>query len=280
MSMSAPIARTELEDIEIQLLLEGIYQYYGFDFRDYARASLKRRIWIAVRAEGLTRISAFQDRVLHDPACLERLLLTLSVNVTAMFRDPEFYLAFRSQVVPLLKTYPFIRIWHTGCSTGEEAYSMAIVLREEGLYERCRIYATDMNDAVLRKARAGIFSLNRMQAYTNNYLRSGGRRSFSEYYTAAYDSALFSSALRENIVFSQHNLAMDGSFNEFHVILCRNVLIYFNKQLQARVHRLLYDSLTTFGVLGLGNQESIRFNPHEQAYEELEAGSRLYRRIA
>jgi len=277
--MSAPIARTELEDIEIQLLLEGIYQYYGFDFRDYARASLKRRILIAMRSERLARISAFQDRVLHDSACLERLLLTLSVNVTAMFRDPGFYLAFRNQVVPLLKTYPFIRIWHTGCSTGEEAYSMAILLREEGLYERCRIYATDMNDAVLRKARAGIFPMGRMQDYTNNYLCSGGRRSFSEYYTAAYDSAIFSTTLRENIVFSQHNLAMDGSFNEFHVILCRNVLIYFNKELQTRVHRLLYDSLTTFGVLGLGHQESIRFNPHEQAYEELEGGSRLYRRI-
>jgi chemotaxis protein methyltransferase CheR len=277
--MSAPIVRAELEDIEIQLLLEGIYQCYGFDFRDYARASLKRRIWLAVRAEGLTRISAFQDRALHDPACLERLLLMLSVNVTAMFRDPGFYLTFRNHVVPLLKTYPFIRIWHTGCSTGEEAYSMAILLREEGLYDRCRIYATDMNDAVLRKARSGIFPLTRMQDYTNNYLRSGGRRSFSEYYTAAYDSAIFSAALRENIVFSQHNLAMDGSFNEFQVILCRNVLIYFNKQLQNRVHRLLYDSLATFGVLGLGHQESIRFNPHEHAYQELELGSRLYRRI-
>jgi chemotaxis protein methyltransferase CheR len=278
--MSAPIARTELEDIEVELLLEGVYQYYGFDFRDYARASLKRRIWLAARAEGLTRISAFQDRVLHDPATLERLLLMLSVNVTAMFRDPGFYLTFRNHVVPLLKTYPFIRIWHTGCSTGEEAYSMAILLREEGLYDRCRIYATDMNDAVLRKARSGIFPLTRMQDYTNNYLRAGGRRSFSEYYTAAYGSAIFSTELRENIVFSQHNLAMDGSFNEFQVILCRNVLIYFNKQLQMRVHRLLYDSLATFGVLGLGHQESIRFNPHEQAYEELELGSRLYRRIA
>jgi chemotaxis protein methyltransferase CheR len=278
--MSTPAAPTELEDIEIQLLLEGIYQYYGFDFRNYALASLKRRICSAMRAEGLTRISAFLDRVLHDPACLERLLLMLSVNVTAMFRDPSFYLVFRNHVVPLLKTYPFIRIWHTGCSTGEEAYSMAILLHEEGLYNRCRIYATDMNEAVLRKAREGIFPLNRMRDYTNNYLKSGGKRSFSEYYTAAYDNAIFSGALRENMVFSQHNLAMDGSFNEFQVILCRNVLIYFNKTLQARVHGLLYESLSKFGVLGLGHQESIRFNPHERDYEELELGSRLYRRIA
>ena len=278
--MNTPISSTELEEIEIRLLLEGIYQYYGFDFRDYALASLQRRIWNAVRAEGLTRISAFQDRVLHDPTCLERLLLMLSVNVTAMFRDPGFYLAFRTRVVPLLKTYPFIRIWHTGCSTGEEVYSMAIVLREERLYDRCRIYATDMNEAVLMRARAGIFPIKRMREYTNNYLKAGGVRSFSEYYTSGYDSAIFCSSLRENMVFSQHNLAMDGPFNEFHVILCRNVLIYFNKVLQERVHKLLYQSLATFGVLGLGHQESIRFNPHEHDYEELEAGSRLYRRIA
>ena len=278
--MSTPPYRAELEEIEIQLLLQGIYHYYGFDFRDYALASLKRRIWAAVRAEGLTRISAFQDRVLHDPACMDRFLLMLSVNVTAMFRDPGFYCVFRNKVVPLLRTYPFIRVWHTGCSTGEEAYSMAILLNEEGLYHRCRIYATDMNEAVLKRARGGIFPLEKMQEYTNNYLKAGGKRSFSEYYTAAYNSAIFSASLRENMVFSQHNLAMDGSFNEFHVVLCRNVLIYFNKSLQERVHHLLYDSLVMFGVLGLGHQESIKFNPHERHYEELESGSRLYRRIA
>jgi chemotaxis protein methyltransferase CheR len=278
--MSTSLYATDLEEIEFQLLLEGIYRYYGFDFRDYAPASLKRRIWSAARAEGLTRISAFQDRLLHDPACMERFLIMLSVNVTAMFRDPGFYLAFRTKVVPMLRTYPFIRIWHTGCSTGEEAYSMAILLKEEGLYNRCRIYATDMNEAVLKRAREGIFPLEKMQEYTNNYLKAGGTRSFSEYYTAAYDSAIFSGSLRENIVFSQHNLALDGSFNEFQVILCRNVLIYFNKSLQERVHNLLYDSLVMFGVLGLGHQESIRFNTHERDYEELESGLRLYRRIA
>lgn len=270
----------DLETIEIQLLLEGIYRHYGFDFRDYVIASLRRRIWNVVKAEGLATISALQDRVLHDPAAMERFLLSLSVNVTSMFRDPSFYLTFRTRVVPLLRTYPFIRIWHAGCSTGEEVYSMAILLQEEGLYERCRIYATDMNEAVLGRARAGIFPLNRMQEYTANYLRAGGKRSFSEYYTAAYDGAIFRPQLQEHVVFSQHNLAMDSSFNEFNVILCRNVLIYFNERLQERVHNLLHASMVMFGVLGLGQQETIRFNQHEASYEELARGEKLYRRIA
>jgi chemotaxis protein methyltransferase CheR len=270
----------ELEAIETQLLLEGIYQYYGFDFRDYAPASLKRRLWNMIRAERLSNISALQERVLHDPACMERFLLSLSVHVTSMFRDPHFYHTFSERVVPLLRTYPFIRVWHAGCSTGEEVYSMAILLAEAGLYDRCRIYATDISESVLQTAREGIFPLNRIQEYTSNYLKSGGKRAFSEYYTAAYDHAIFASALRQNIVFSPHNLAQDGPFNEFNVIWCRNVLIYFNKRLQARVHKLLYSSLGLFGILGLGQQESIKFDPHEESYEELERGTRLYRRIA
>ena len=269
----------ELETIEIRLLLEGIYQFYGFDFRDYALASLKRRIWNIVHAEGLSSVSALQERVLHDTACMDRFLLTLSVHVTAMFRDPGFYLSFRNNVVSLLRTYPFIRIWHTGCSTGEEVYSMAILLHEEGLYDRCRIYATDISEAVLHKARQGIFPLARIQEYTTTYLKSGGKRAFSEYYTAAYSNAIFNPSLKRNIIFSPHNLAQDGPFNDFNVILCRNVLIYFNKQLQERVHNLLYESLVIFGILGLGQQETIKFNPHEHKYEELERGERLYRRI-
>ena len=269
----------QLEDIEIELLLEGIYRYYGFDFRNYAPASLKRRIWNAIRLERLTTVSGLQEKVLHDPHFMERFIFNLSVNVTSMFRDPSFFLAFRSNVVPILKTYPFIRIWHAGCSTGEEVYSMAIMLKEEGLYERSRLYATDINETVLRKARTGIFSLELMQEYTNNYLRSGGKKSFSEYYTAAYDNAIFSPALKENIVFSLHNLATDSSFNEFHVILCRNVLIYFNKFLQQRVHNLFYESIVRLGVLGVGRQETIKFTPHEKDYEELENSVKLYRRI-
>lgn len=269
----------ELENLEVHLLLEGMFRYYGFDFRDYAMASLKRRIWNAVRAERLNSVSGLQEKVLHDPACMERFLLGLSVNVTAMFRDPSVYLAFRSNIVPLLRTYPFIRIWHAGCSTGEEVYSLAILLQEEGLYHRCRIYATDMNEAVLKKAKAGIFPLELMQEYTQHYLQSGGKRSFSEYYTAAYESAIFRSSLKENIVFSQHNLAIDSSFNEFNVILCRNVLIYFNQSLQERVHKLLYESLSRFGILGLGRQESLKFTPYEKHYEVLEKREKLYRRI-
>lgn len=269
----------ELEDIEIQLLLEGVYRYYGFDFRDYAMASLKRRIWNAIRAEKLTTVSGLQDKVLHDRAAMERLLLGLSVNVTAMFRDPSFYIAFKDKIIPLLRTYPFIRIWHAGCSTGEEVYSMAILLFEEGLYSRCRIYATDMNEVVLRQAKAGIFPLHLMQEYTQLYLLSGGQKAFSDYYTAAYDGALFHSYLKENIVFAQHNLVTDASFNEFNVILCRNVLIYFNEVLQARVHKLLYESLRTFGILGLGKQESLIGTPCEDSYETLVESEKLYRRI-
>ncbi len=269
----------ELEDIEIHLLLEGIYRYYGFDFRDYAPASLKRRIWKTIREEQLTSISGLQDKVLHDPAYLERFLHGLSVNVTAMFRDPSFYITFRNKVVPLLRTYPFIRIWCAGCSTGQEVYSMAILLQEEGLYDRCRIYATDMNEMVLKNAKTGIFPLELMQEYTYLYLKAGGRQSFSEYYSAAYDYAIFRPSLKENVVFSLHNLATDGSFNEFNVILCRNVLIYFNQSLQKRVHQLLYESLGMFGVLGLGHQESLRLTPYERRYEELESNEKLYRRI-
>lgn len=268
-----------LEDIEVKLLLEGIYRYYGFDFRDYALSSLKRRIRKLLAAEGLTTISALQDRLLHDAACLERFLLGLTVNVTSMFRDPEFFVSFRKTIVPLLRTYPFIRIWHAGCSTGQEVYSMAILLQEEGLYHRCRLYATDTNDLVIQKAKQGIYAIELMQEYTQLYLKAGGTRSFSEYYTAGYGNAIFRASLRENIVFSQHNLATDRSFNEFNVILCRNVLIYFNRTLQQRVHQLFYDSLCSFGVLGLGRRESLKLSPYEPCYEEIAKGERLYRRL-
>ncbi len=270
---------SELERIEIQLLLEGVFQRYGFDFRAYAYASIRRRLWKRIATERLSSISELQDRVLHEPAAMERLLLDLSVSVTAMFRDPGFYLAFRQEVVPLLRTYPFIRIWLAGCSTGEEVYSTAIVLEEEQLLDRTRIYATDINDAVLERAREGIFPLKRMQEYTENYIRAGGRRSFSEYYTAKYDGALFSPQLMRTVVFSQHNLVTDGSFSEFNVILCRNVLIYFDRNLQHRVHQLFYESLAMFGILGLGSKESLRFSQYEACYQKLRPRERLYRKI-
>jgi len=272
--------RDGIDEIELALLLEGIYRRYGFDFREYAAASLRRRVWRRVQAEGLKTISALQDKLLHDPDCMERLLLDLSINVTAMFRDPTFYVAFREKVVPLLRTYPFTRMWVAGCSTGEEVYSLAILLEEEGLYERARIYATDINDSVLERARAGVFPLDKMREYTQNYIKAGGTRAFSEYYVAKYDGAQFQQGLVANVVFAQHNLVSDRSFNEFNVILCRNVMIYFDRALQDRVHRLFYESLITFGVLGLGAKEAIHFSPHERAYEELDASERLYRKIA
>jgi chemotaxis protein methyltransferase CheR len=276
----APLAyNPDLERLEIELLLEGVYRHYGFDFRAYAYASLRRRLWKRVEAEGLRTISELQARILHNPETMERLLLDLSVNVTAMFRDPGFYREFREKVIPLLRTYPFIRLWHAGCSTGEEVFSMSILLEEEGLYDRARIYATDINDNVLQRAREGIFSLDRMQEYTENYLRAGGKRSFSEYYTAKYDGAIFSPSLTRNVVFSQHNLVTDRSFSEFHVIFCRNVLIYFDKQLQNRVHALFYDSLVMFGVLALGSKESLKFSQYEPCYEKLSTTEKLYRKV-
>ena len=275
-----PLAyNSDLERLEIELLLEGVYRHYGFDFRSYAYASIRRRLWKRVEGEELTSISELQARILHDPDAMERLLLDLSVNVTAMFRDPTFYKDFREKIIPLLRTYPFIRIWHAGCSTGEEVFSMAILLEEEGLYDRARLYATDINDVVLQRAKQGIFPLDRMQEYTENYLRAGGTRSFSEYYTAKYDGALFSPSLTRNVVFSQHNLVTDRSFSEFHVIFCRNVLIYFDKALQNRVHALFYDSLVMLGILALGSKESLKFSQYEPCYEKLSAAEKLYRKV-
>ena len=272
-------ASDDLERIEVQLLLEAIYQHYGFDFRGYALGSLKRRLWRRAIGEKVETLSALQDRVLHDPAVMERLLLDLSINVTAMFRDPTFYRAFREKVVPLLRTYPFLRIWAAGCSTGEETYSLAILLREEGLYDRTRIYATDINDRVLERARAGRFPLEKMRDYTENYLRAGGSEEFSSYYKVEGEWASFAGELSEQIVFAQHNLVSDAPFNEFNVIVCRNVMIYFGKTLQDRVHELFYDSLDRLGVLALGHKESIKFTRHEHDYEALDQQEKLYRKM-
>ena len=280
--MAVPVGRSEeleLETLEIELLLEGIYRRYGFDFREYAPASLRRRVRRRMDGEKVETISALQDLLLHDPAVMERLLLDLSVNVTAMFRDPTFFLAFRKKVVPLLRTYPFSRLWVAGCSTGEEVYSLAIVLGEEGLLDRVRIYATDINEAVLERAKLGVFPLDKMKEYTQNYIRAGGTRSFSEYYVARYDGALFSRELGEGVVFAQHNLSSDAAFNEFQVISCRNVMIYFAQSLQQHVHGLFYDSLAMFGVLAFGQKETIRFSPYEDRFDELDAEERLYKKI-
>jgi chemotaxis protein methyltransferase CheR len=277
--VDAEPASEEVETLEIELLLEAVYRRYGFDFREYAPASLKRRLWRRIRLEQLETVSALQERILHDPLVMERLLLDLSVNVTAMFRDPSFHVSFRHRVVPLLRTYPFTRIWVAGCSTGEEVFSLAITLSEAGLYDRTRIYATDINEVVLEQAKTGVFPLDKMQEYTQNYIRAGGDRSFSEYYVARYQGALFSRALLDNVVFAQHNLVSDRAFNEFNAILCRNVMIYFDRSLQNHVHDLFYESLEMFGVLGLGHKESLRFTPREDRFEELDGQERLYRKV-
>ena len=277
---SRGVETDNVEALELELLLEAVVRLYGYDFRDYARTSMRRRIANIMKQEDVDTISALQDRVLHDRGAWERFLNRISVNVSAMFRDPSFFLAFRQHAVPLLRTYPFIRIWQAGCSLGEEAYSLAILLEEEGLYDRSLIYATDINEVSLRQAREAIYPTDLMQKYTQNYLHAGGQRSFSEYYTARYDFAMLRPALQRNIVFSQHNLVSDAPFIEFHVILCRKVMIYFNRALQERTHNLFHESLAMFGVLGLGSRESLRLTPHEHRYEPLVPGEKLYRRVA
>jgi chemotaxis protein methyltransferase CheR len=270
----------QLEQIETTLLLEGIYRRYGYDFRNYASASIRRRVLNFARNEQVATISALQERILHDPAVMDRFVLSLTVNVTAMFRDPLFYKAVREKVVPILKTYAFVRIWDVGCSSGEEAYSLAVLLAEEGVYDRCRIYATDMNEAVLRKAKAGIIPLAKMKEYTDNYLHAGGLNAFSEYYTAKFDHAILHNSLKRNLVFAQHNLVTDQSFNEFQLILIRNVLIYFNDTLRQHVLQLLHNSLTRHGVLALGRRETLKYTSFEHMYEEIDGKEKLYKRVA
>jgi chemotaxis protein methyltransferase CheR len=274
------VERKQLQALEIGLLLQGIVEHYGYDFRNYSRASLLRRINNAVERERVSTISDLQARILHDPACMQRFIDSLAVQVTAMFRDANFYRTLRDSVIPLLRTYPFIRVWHAGCSTGEEVYSMAILLHEAGLYGRSRIYATDLSAVLLDRASRGVFHLNTMREHTQNYLRAGGTHEFSDYYTADHEHAIIRDFLRERVVFSQHNLASDGPFNEFNLILCRNVMIYFDRALRERTHALLYDSLARFGILALGRKESVAFTAFDGLYEELARDTRVYRRRA
>lgn len=272
-------AQPDPEALELRLLLDSIYEKYGIDFRHYAYSSLKRRVMRRVLEEETGTISRLREKVLEDPAAMDRLQLELTIHVTSMFRDPGFFLAFRQQAAAALRTYPFLRLWIAGCSTGEEVYSLAMLLHEEGLYSRCRIYATDVSDRVLNRAKAGIFPLAAMQDYTRNYQKAGGQRAFAEYYTADSDFAIFRPFLRENVIFAAHNLAGDASFNEFHAIFCRNVMIYFDRTLQDRVHALFYESLITYGYLGLGRSETMRFTSYEDRYESVAVRERLYRKI-
>lgn len=269
-----------VEEIELHLLCEGIYRRYGFDFRQYAPASLWRRTKNLMDLEGLPSISALQAKILHDRDMMERFLLNMSINVTSIFRDPDVFLSFRENVVPLLRTYPSIRIWHAGCASGEEVYSLAILLEEEHLAEKTKIYATDINEELIKSAKQGIYPMEMMREYTDNYIKAGGKRSFSHYYRAKYDSVILSPHLRKRIVFAHHNLVADDSFNEFNVIFCRNVLIYFNKDLQNHVHKLLYRSLCRFGVLVLGGNESVGFSPQAKLYKSLDEARSIFQRRA
>lgn len=272
-------ASLSIEKIEQDLLLEGIFQRYGYDFREYAESSVARRIQRIMEIERASSISALQGLILRDPAAMQRFVSALAIHVTSMFRDPEFYLCFRKSVVSQLRTYPFLRIWIAGCATGEEVYSLAILLHEEGLLERCRIYATDVSDEIVQEAKKGIIPLKKMQDFTRNYQMAGGTSDFSSYYSAKYDKAIINSELLENVTFSQHNLVTDGSFAEFHVIFCRNVMIYFNQKLQEHVMHLFRDSLVSLGFLGLGTKESIYPTSFRDEYKELSDGKRLYRAL-
>lgn len=267
-----------VEDVELDVLLDAIRRVYAFDFRNYARASLRRRLWRRVTAEGRTSLSGLLETVLHDPQAMERLRVDLSVTVTSMFRDPLFFRALRQQVLPMLATYPFVRIWVAGCASGEEVFSLAILLREEGLADRVRIYATDVSDAILERAREGQVPLDKMRGYSSSYLEGGGRDGLSRYYTVDGRWATLDPTLRDGVVFARHNLATDGTFNDFHLILCRNVLIYFDRILQHRVHRLFDDSLVDLGILALGARESLVGSPLEERYAVVDAEARLYRK--
>jgi chemotaxis protein methyltransferase CheR len=267
-------------EIELRLLMEAIYLRYSYDFRDYTGASQKRRVAHALTQFGLASISELQDRVLRDPAVFAQLLQFLTIPVSEMFRDPAYFLALRRQVLPVLETYPSIKIWIAGCSTGEEAYSMAIMLREEGLLQRAQIYATDINPVSLEKARQGIFPLEAVRGYTTNYQRSGGRHSFSDYYTAAYDAARFDPSLCADVIFADHSLATDSVFAETQLVSCRNVLIYFNRTLQDRALGLFHESLCHRGFLGLGSKESIDFSAYASRFGPLARDERIYRKAS
>lgn len=268
----------ELFDIEMRLLLHGVNQVYGYDFTDYSEASIKRRITQWLASTGYGNLSHAQSVVLRDRESFESLLRGITVNVSEMFRDPAFFRALREQVVPHLKTYPFVKIWHAGCASGEEAYSLAILLEEEGLKGRFRMYATDINSEVLQKAQEGIYPLKEMQRYTRNYQATGGKGSFSDYYSARYDHAIMMKSLRDQIVFASHNLAVDADFGEMHLILCRNVLIYFKPTLKERVLRLFDTCLLPGGFLCLGLKETLEGRRISSGYSEVAQRMRIYRK--
>ena len=271
-------------NIEISLLLEAIFQRYGYDFRNYARASIKRRLlsFLATYPQLVEtedeKISRLIPQILYDEDLFQKLLQYFSITVTEMFRDPESFKALRERVIPYLKTFPHVRIWHAGCSTGEEVYSIAIILKEEGLYDKATIYATDFNDEALDNARKGIYKLENGKEFSKNYQKSGGKKSLASYYHANYDAMIFDKSLRKNVTFSNHNLVLDGSFGEMHLILCRNVLIYFDKTLQSRIFNLFDESLCDNGFLGLGSKETLNFSNAEKDFSVFDKKWKIYQK--
>lgn len=268
----------ENEDIEIQLILEAIYLKYGYDFREYSRAHIKRRLLYRYTISNFKSLSEMQHKIINDEKFFTNILPDFSINVTEMFRDPYFYNNIRIKLVPVLKEHSFIKIWHAGCASGEEVYSMAILLKEEGLYEKTQIYATDFNEEVLSKAKEGIFPISYIKEYTYNYQKSGGIGSFADYYTSNNDFVVIDPSLRKNIVFAHHNLVNDGVFGEMNLIVCRNVLIYFTKKLKEKVIKLFLDSLSIRGYLWIGPKESLKFSKFENQFEIVAKEERIYRK--
>jgi chemotaxis protein methyltransferase CheR len=268
----------DTKELEIQLLLEAVYEKYGYDFRQYSKAHIERRITNRVMLSGLDDVAQLQSRVINDESFASQLLQDLSITVTEMFRDPDFYRSLRENVISVLKTYPFIKIWHAGCSTGEEVYSMAIIIQEEGLSNRVTIYATDYNQHALNHAKEGIFSNHIIKGYTAGYQLSGGKESFSDYYTSDYDNVIMNQALKKNIVWANHSLVTDGVFSEVHLIVCRNVLIYFDKNLQNKVHDLFYNSLVKGGILCMGSKEGLRYTDFNKKYSEFDKKQRIFKK--
>ena len=266
----------ESQDIEIRLVVEAIFEKYGYDFRNYSQAHIKRRILNRFNISGLKSISEMIHEVLYNPKFVDLILMDLSINVTEMFRDPSFYKALREEVIPLIQKQPFIKIWHAGCSSGEEVYSMAILLKEEGIYQKTQIYATDFNPVIIRQAKEGQYPLNRMKEFTMNYQKAGGKGSFSDYYSIHHDRAKLLDSLKKNIVFATHNLVTDSVFAEVKLIVCRNVLIYFNRQLQDKVIHLFIDTLPGGGILCLGSKENLQFSEHVAQFDPLIEKERIY----
>jgi chemotaxis protein methyltransferase CheR len=270
----------DLEEIELKLLLEAVSMRYGYDFRDYAVGPLRRGIDSAMAGEGVSTISAYQDRLLHDRGSIQRFLAAVGVSASSMFREPATWRCIREEVAPRLRTYPSVRVWSVGCATGEEVYSLAILLEEEGITDDVQIYATDLNQQLLEQARRGSYTLDRMRDYERNYLEAGGRRSLADYYTVSGNHARIRPSMQRRVTWAEHNLVTDGSFNEFHLIVCINVLIYFRPTLQQRAHRLFYDSLVRSAFLALGQRENLIFCPESSRYEALESGPSVYRKVS